>query len=83
MYIVIKHKNAKKLSSHALFFLGFCTMIKPDICMLLDVGLEPQGNSIYDMYKYMLKNDNTGGACGYMGLKVERAGDEFGKDSKL
>lgn len=51
--------------------------------MLLDTGLEPQGNSIYNMYKYMVQNPQTGGACGYMGLKIERAGDEFGKDSKL
>lgn len=68
--MVIKHKNAKKLSSHALFFLGFCTLIKPEICMLLDIGLEPQGSSIFNMYKYMIKYPSTGGSCGYMGLKV-------------
>ena len=73
--IVVKHKNAKKLSSHALFFLGFCELIKPEICMLVDSGLEAQGDSIFNMYEHMASNVHVGGSCGFMGVKVERTGD--------
>jgi hypothetical protein len=43
--------------------------------MLLDVGLKPLGNSIYKTFEYMDHNPNTGGTCGYMGLKIERTGN--------
>jgi chitin synthase len=76
--LCVKHKNAGKLSSHALFFLGFCEFMQPDLCLLLDVGLKPLGNSIFEMFKYMDKRPNCGGTCGYMGLRIERTGDQFG-----
>lgn len=76
--LCVKHRNAGKLSSHALFFLGFCQFMQPEICLLLDIGLKPLENSIFQMFKYMDHNPNTGGVCGYMGLQIERAGDQFG-----
>jgi hypothetical protein len=36
----------------------------------MDVGLQPLDDAIYKMFEYMDKNANTGGVCGYMGLKV-------------
>jgi cellulose synthase/poly-beta-1,6-N-acetylglucosamine synthase-like glycosyltransferase len=68
--LCVKHRNAGKLSSHALFFLGFCEFMQPELCLLLDVGLKPLDNSIFEMYKYMDCNERTGGTCGYMGLRI-------------
>lgn len=48
--LVVKHKNAGKLSSHALFFLGFCDMMDPQLCMLMDVGLKPLDDAIYKLF---------------------------------
>lgn len=36
-----KHLNGTKLSSHLWFFEGFCRYIKPEFCVLLDVGTKP------------------------------------------
>lgn len=60
----LKEKNAKKLNSHRWFFNAFGSLLKPNVCVLLDVGTKPSGNSIYELYKVFQKHDNVGGACG-------------------
>lgn len=50
----------------------------PELCMLMDVGLKPLDDAIFKMFEYMDLHPNTGGTCGYMGLRCERSGDEFG-----
>lgn len=60
----LKEQNKKKLNSHRWFFNAFCPLLKPNVCILLDVGTKPTGTSIYELWKCFDKNSNVGGACG-------------------
>jgi len=60
----LKEQNKKKLNSHRWFFNAFGPLIKPNVCVLLDVGTKPTGTSIYELWKCFDKHSNVGGACG-------------------
>lgn len=47
----LKEQNKKKLNSHRWFFNAFGPLIKPNVCILLDVGTKPTGTSIYELWK--------------------------------
>lgn len=49
----VKHKNSGKLNSHMLFFEGFCKLFDPEYCILMDVGVKPQGSAIFQMYRHL------------------------------
>lgn len=49
----LKEQNKKKLNSHRWFFNAFGPLIKPNVCILLDVGTKPTGTSIYELWKCM------------------------------
>jgi chitin synthase len=60
----LKEQNKKKLNSHRWFFNAFGPLVKPNVCVLLDVGTKPTGTSIYELWKCFDKHSNVGGACG-------------------
>jgi chitin synthase len=60
----LKEQNKKKLNSHRWFFNAFSPLVKPNVCVLLDVGTKPTGNSIWELYRAFDKHPNVGGACG-------------------
>jgi chitin synthase len=60
----LKEKNAKKLNSHRWFFNAFGRALTPNICILLDVGTKPGGNSLYHLWKAFDTDSNVAGACG-------------------
>ncbi|KIJ46535.1 glycosyltransferase family 2 protein [Sphaerobolus stellatus SS14] len=60
----LKEQNKKKLNSHRWFFNAFGPLIKPNVCILLDVGTKPTGTSIYELWKCFDKHAHVGGACG-------------------
>ncbi|KAG8980899.1 Chitin synthase, class 2 [Tulasnella sp. JGI-2019a] len=60
----LKEQNKKKLNSHRWFFNAFGPLIKPNVCILLDVGTKPTGTSIYELWKCFDKHPGVGGACG-------------------
>jgi chitin synthase len=60
----LKEKNQKKINSHRWFFNAFGRVLEPNICILLDAGTKPGGNSIYHLWKAFDTNSNIGGACG-------------------
>ncbi|KAI7864519.1 chitin synthase 1 [Spinellus fusiger] len=60
----LKEKNAKKINSHRWFFNAFGAVLRPNICVLLDVGTRPGNSSIYHLWKAFDTNENVGGACG-------------------
>lgn len=78
MFFAVKYRNEGKLSSHMLFFEGFCKLFDPEYCILTDVGMKPQKNAIYKMWQYMELNKKCGGVCGYMNLKLENGSDDLG-----
>lgn len=60
----LKEKNAKKINSHRWFFNAFGPLIKPNVCVLLDVGTRPSYISIYQLWKVFDRHAHIGGACG-------------------
>ena len=64
MLFCLKEKNAKKINSHRWFFSAFGPILQPNVCVLLDVGTQPGGTSIYKLWKTFDLNSNVGGACG-------------------
>ncbi|CAG8553718.1 20774_t:CDS:2 [Cetraspora pellucida] len=40
----IKEKETKKINSYRWFFNAFCPVLRPNICILIDVGTEPDPN---------------------------------------
>lgn len=64
MIFCLKEKNAKKLNSHRWFFNAFGKALNPNVCILLDVGTKPGGNSLYHLWKAFDTDSNVAGACG-------------------
>ncbi|KAI7870953.1 chitin synthase 1 [Spinellus fusiger] len=60
----LKEKNQKKINSHRWFFQAFGPLLRPNVCVLLDVGTKPGHNSIYHLWKAFDINKNVAGACG-------------------
>ncbi|KAG0324643.1 Chitin synthase, class 1 [Podila horticola] len=60
----LKEKNKKKLNSHRWFFNAFGPILKPNVCVLLDVGTKPGNTSIYHLWKAFDVNKHVAGACG-------------------
>lgn len=40
----------EKLNSHRWAFNAFCPQLRPNVCVLLDVGTRPGGTSIYSLW---------------------------------
>ncbi|KAH7149199.1 chitin synthase 1 [Dactylonectria estremocensis] len=60
----LKEKNGKKINSHRWFFSAFGRVLDPNICVLLDAGTRPGGNSIYHLWKAFDLEPMCGGSCG-------------------
>ena len=60
----IKQRNDGKINSHRWFFQGLCKYLKPDLCLMLDIGTRPDKHAVFKLYKYMLKHEFCGGCCG-------------------
>ncbi|KAJ3241948.1 Chitin synthase, class 2 [Chytriomyces hyalinus] len=66
----LKEKNAKKINSHRWFFNAFGPLLKPNVCILIDVGTKPSDTSLYHLWKAFDINKNVGGACGEIYAEV-------------
>ncbi|EMD35236.1 chitin synthase [Gelatoporia subvermispora B] len=60
----LKEKNQKKLNSHRWFFEGFCPILNPEVCILIDVGTMPGPTALFHIWRAFEKNPKLGGACG-------------------
>ena len=78
MFFCVKYRNAGKLSSHLWFFKGFCEEFQPHYCMLIDCGLEPHEDAMWNFFLALETDETIGGVCGFMGLKPEREYDDDG-----
>ncbi|KAK0636304.1 chitin synthase 3 [Bombardia bombarda] len=64
MLFCLKEKNQKKINSHRWFFDAFGRVLDPNICVLIDAGTKPGGNSIYHLWKAFDLEPMCAGACG-------------------
>lgn len=71
----IKHKNDGKINSHKWFFQGICKYLKPEMCLMLDIGTRPDDYAITKLYRYMMLNPECGGCCGEIEVDFENVRD--------
>ncbi|KAM7191864.1 chitin synthase 3 [Naviculisporaceae sp. PSN 640] len=64
MLFCLKEKNQKKINSHRWFFQAFGRVLDPNICVLIDAGTKPGGDSIYQLWKAFDLEPMCAGACG-------------------
>ena len=62
--LAIKHRNDGKINSHKWFFQGVCKYVKPEFCLMLDIGTRPEPYALLKLYKQMKNNKRCGGCCG-------------------
>ncbi|KAI1431288.1 glycosyltransferase family 2 protein [Xylaria sp. CBS 124048] len=70
----LKEKNQKKINSHRWFFQAFGRVLDPNICVLIDAGTRPGGNSIYQLWKAFDLEPSCAGACGEIKAMLGPAG---------
>ncbi|KAI8098633.1 chitin synthase 1 [Halteromyces radiatus] len=70
----LKENNQKKINSHRWFFQAFGPCLRPNVCVLLDVGTRPGHTSIYHLWKSFDINTNVAGACGEIRAMVGPGG---------
>ncbi|GAA6014616.1 hypothetical protein JCM10207_006879 [Rhodosporidiobolus poonsookiae] len=46
---LLKEKNAKKLNSHRWALNALAPQLRPNVCVLLDIGTKPGSDSIYHL----------------------------------
>ncbi|KAI9891522.1 MAG: Chitin synthase, class 1 [Vezdaea aestivalis] len=68
----LKEKNQKKINSHRWFFQAFGRALDPNICVLIDAGTKPGGDSIYQLWKAFDLEPMCGGACGEIKAMLDR-----------
>ncbi|KAI9101724.1 chitin synthase-domain-containing protein [Phlyctochytrium arcticum] len=66
----LKEKNAKKINSHRWFFNAFGPILKPNVCVLLDVGTKPTSTSIFHLWRAFDDDPQVGGACGEIAAEL-------------
>mmetsp|Transcript_14964 Transcript_14964/g.20296 ORF Transcript_14964/g.20296 Transcript_14964/m.20296 type:complete len:227 (+) Transcript_14964:508-1188(+) len=60
----VKHRNDGKINSHRWFFQGICKYLKPELCLMLDIGTRPDDYALLKLYKHMQADKTCGGCCG-------------------
>ncbi|KAM0572071.1 hypothetical protein ACHAP6_008652 [Verticillium nonalfalfae] len=76
MIFCLKEKNQRKLNSHRWFFNAFGKSLNPNVCILLDVGTRPGGDSLYHLWKAFDNDSNVAGACG----EIKAMKGKFGRN---
>ena len=72
----IKHRNDGKINSHKWFFQGICKYLKPEHCLMLDIGTQADEYAIMKLYAHMQADENCGGCCGE--IEVDLQGNKEG-----
>ena len=78
MLFCLKENNQQKINSHRWFFQAFGPALEPNICVLIDAGTKPGGDSIYQLWRAFYLNPQCAGACGE--IKAELTGGNVFKN---
>ncbi|KAJ1564880.1 Chitin synthase, class 2, partial [Cladochytrium tenue] len=60
------------INSHRWFFNAFGTQLRPNVCILIDVGTKPTPTSLYHLWKVFDRDPKVGGACGEIYAELGR-----------
>ena len=67
----VKHRNDGKINSHRWFFQGICKYLKPELCLMLDIGTRMDDYALLKLYAHMKADPNCGGCCGEIEVDLE------------
>ncbi|KAI8815322.1 chitin synthase-domain-containing protein [Cladochytrium replicatum] len=67
----LKERNAKKINSHRWFFNAFGKNLKPNVCILIDVGTKPTDRSFHRLWRAL---SMVAGACGEIAVEKSNCG---------
>jgi len=71
----VKHRNDGKINSHKWFFQGICKYLKPEMCLMLDIGTQADDYAIMKLYAHMQADQNCGGCCGEIEVDLSQSKD--------
>jgi len=71
VFSCFKHTNGTKLSSHLLFFEGFCRFLNPEFVVLLDVGTKPDKEGLVNLIRGFYSGSSIGGVTGLMSIDAK------------
>ena len=60
----VKHRNDGKINSHKWFFQAICKYLKPELCLMLDIGTQMDDYALLKLYAHMKVDKHCGGCCG-------------------
>ena len=67
----VKHRNDGKINSHKWFFQAICKYLKPELCLMLDIGTQMDEYALLKLYAHMKADKNCGGCCGEIQVDLE------------
>jgi len=67
----VKHRNDGKINSHKWFFQGICKYLKPELCLMLDIGTRMDDYALVKLYAHMNADKNCGGCCGEIEVDLD------------
>lgn len=67
----VKHRNDGKINSHKWFFQAFCKYLKPELCLMLDIGTQLDNYALLKLYAHMKADQNCGGCCGEIEVDLD------------
>lgn len=62
IHFAVKHFNKGKIESHLWYFKGFCQLLNPTYCHIIDTGTIATSNSLSKITLLMDSNKKIGGA---------------------
>lgn len=71
----IKHRNDGKINSHKWFFQGVCKYLKPEYCLMLDIGTRPDNYAVQKLVNFMRQHPQAGGVCGEIEVDIDATQD--------
>ena len=74
----VKHRNDGKINSHKWFFQGICKYLKPELCLMLDIGTRMDDYALLKLYAHMKADKNCGGCCGEIEVDLDAEGGGMG-----
>ena len=60
----VKQTSKGKLNTHMWVFEGFCKLVQPDYCLLMDMGVKPHPKALLKLYTALECDSDLGGCCG-------------------
>ncbi len=68
----LKERNQKQINSHRWALQAFGGILQPNLCVFIDVGTEPEGTSIYHLWKNFDLHPSCGSVSGVTKVLIDR-----------